>query len=136
MLSWTFNHILKFNFMPQVFVRYCDLKNPAFWFFFRFFVHNSRTRFLETCCFCKKYKKNIGTLCCCIFIDKTFAKTLKTYFPSRHTMSFQTTMLKRRRVSTGLGTFKPNKPSLSELIFKNWDLSFFLLYDVKLHGKK
>ena len=78
MLSWTFNHIQNFNFIPQVFVRYCGLKNPAFWFVLRFLVHNSRTRFLETCCFCKKYKRNIGTLRCCSLMHKTFAKTLKT----------------------------------------------------------
>ena len=35
-----------------------------------------------------------------------------------------------------LETFKPSKPSPSELIFKNWDLSLFLLYDVKLHRNK
>ena len=35
-----------------------------------------------------------------------------------------------------LETFKPSKPGPSELIFKNWDLSLFLLYDVKLHVKK
>ena len=35
-----------------------------------------------------------------------------------------------------LETFKPSKPSPSELIFKNWDLLLFLLYDVKLHRKK
>ena len=34
-----------------------------------------------------------------------------------------------------LGTFKPSKSSPSELIFKNWDPSLFLLHDVKLHGK-
>ena len=50
-----------------------------------------------------------------IKMDKIFTKTLK---------------------NLTLGTFKPSKPSPSELIFKNWDLSFFLLYDLKLHGKK
>ena len=50
-----------------------------------------------------------------IKMDKIFTKTLK---------------------NLTLGTFKPSKPSPSELIFKNWDPSLFLLYDVKLHGKK
>ena len=35
-----------------------------------------------------------------------------------------------------LGTFKLSKPSPSEFVFKNWDVSFFLLYDVKLHQEK
>ena len=36
-----------------------------------------------------------------------------------------------------LGTyFKSSKPSLSERIFKNWGLSLFLLYDVKINWKK
>ena len=48
-------------------------------------------------------------------MDKIFTKTLK---------------------NLTLGTFKPSKPSPSELIFKNWDLSLFLLNDVKLHWKK
>ena len=48
-------------------------------------------------------------------MDKIFAKTLK---------------------NLTLGTFKPSKPSPSELIFKNWDLSLFLLNDVRLHWIK
>ena len=48
-------------------------------------------------------------------MDRIFAKTLK---------------------NLTLGTFKPSKPSPSERIFKNWDPLLFLLYDVKLHGKK
>ena len=48
-------------------------------------------------------------------MDQIFAKTLK---------------------NLTLGTFKPSRPSPSELIFKNWDPSLFLIYDVKLHGKK
>ena len=47
-------------------------------------------------------------------MDKIFAKTLK---------------------NLTLGTFKPSKPSPSELIFKNWDPSLFLLYDVKIQEK-
>ena len=49
-------------------------------------------------------------------MDKIFAQTLKTLY--------------------NLRTFKPSKPSLSDLIFKKWDPSLFLLYDVKLHGRK
>ena len=49
-------------------------------------------------------------------MDKIFAKTLKNLY--------------------NLRTFKPSKPSPSELIFKNWNPSLILLYDVKLHGKK
>ena len=48
-------------------------------------------------------------------MDKIFAQTLK---------------------NLTLGTFKSSKPGPSERIFKNWDLSLFLLYDVKLHWKK
>ena len=48
-------------------------------------------------------------------MDKIFAKTIKNLI---------------------LGTFKPSKPSPSELIFKYWDLSLFLLYDVKILEKK
>ena len=49
-------------------------------------------------------------------MDKIFAKTLKTLY--------------------NLRTFKPSKPSPSELIFKNWDPLLILLYDVKLHGER
>ena len=49
-------------------------------------------------------------------MDKIFAKTLKTLY--------------------NLRTFKPSKPSPSELIFKNWDPPLILLYDVKLHGER
>ena len=48
-------------------------------------------------------------------MDKIFAKTPK---------------------KLAVGTVKPSKPSPSELIFKNWDPSIFLLYDVKLYEKK
>ena len=46
-------------------------------------------------------------------MDKIFAKTAKTLL---------------------YGLVSP--PSPSKLICKNWDPSLFLLYDVKLHGKK
>ena len=49
-------------------------------------------------------------------MDKIFAKTLKNLY--------------------NLRTFKHSKPSPSELIFKNWDPSLILLYDMKLRGKK
>ena len=56
-LSRTSNHIQKFNFIPQFF---CEI----FWFkesyILRFLGHNSRTRFLQTCCFGKKYKKTLA----------------------------------------------------------------------------
>ena len=89
-------------------MRYCGLKNPAFWFVLRFLVHNSRARFLETCCFCKKYKKTLA-LCAVVFL--------------------WITLLPKISILT-LGTFKLSKPSPSEF------MSFFLLYDVKLHGEK
>ena len=50
----------------KFFLRYCGLKNPVFLFVLSFLDYNSRTRFLQTCCFCikcKKKTKNIGTLC-------------------------------------------------------------------------
>ena len=42
----------------KFFVRYCSLKNPAIWFFFRFLDHNSRTRFFANLLF---LQKAIGT---------------------------------------------------------------------------
>ena len=48
-------------------------------------------------------------------MDTIFAKSLKTLL---------------------FGLFKLCKSSPSNLIFQNWDPSLFLLYDVKLYGKK
>ena len=48
-------------------------------------------------------------------MDTIFAKSLKTLL---------------------FGLFKPCKSNPSNLIFQNWDPSLFLLYDVKLYGKK
>ena len=45
----------------KFFVRYCSLKNPAIWFFFRFLDHNSRTRFFANLLFLQKAQKAIGT---------------------------------------------------------------------------
>ena len=114
MLSWTTSHIQKFNFIPHVFCEIMWFKESCILIVLRFLVHNSRTRFLEICCFCKKYKKTLA-LCAVVFLW---------------------IRLCRNPQNLTLGTFKPSKPSPSELIFKNWDQSFFLIYDVKLHGKK
>ena len=48
-------------------------------------------------------------------MDNNFAKTIKTLIQE---------------------LFKLSKPSLSEPFSKNWDPSYFLLYDVKRHQKK
>ena len=98
----------------KFFVRYCGLKNPAFWFVLRFLVHNSRARFLETCCFCKKYEKTLA-LSAVVFLWIRLLPKIS---------------------NLTLWIFKLCKPSPSEFISKNWDVSFFLLYDVKIHGKK
>ena len=84
----------------KFFVRYCGLKNPAFWFVSRFFNHNSRTRFLQTFCFSKRYKKNFNTSCWSkkAYLNwQGFCQNPKNLF---------------------LGTFKSSKPSPSELIYK------------------
>ena len=60
MLSWTSNHIQKFNFIPQVFCEILWFKESCI---LRFLDQNSRTGFLQTCYFRKKYKKNIDTSC-------------------------------------------------------------------------
>ena len=114
MLYWTINHIQKFNFIPLVFCEIMWFKESCILIVFRFLVHNARTRFLEICCFCEKYKKTLA-LCAVVFLWIRLCQN-----PQNLT----------------LGTCKPSKLSPSELIFKNWDLSFFLLYDVKLHSKK
>ena len=41
----------------KFFLRYCGLKNPVFLFVLSFLDYNSRTRFLQTCCFSIKCKK-------------------------------------------------------------------------------
>ena len=115
MLSWTSNHIQKFNFIPQVFCEILWFKESCI---LRFLDRNSRTRFLQTCCFGKKYKKNIGTSC---WSKKAYLNG-QDFCPNPKNLV--------------LGTFKPSKPSPSKLICKNWDPSLFSLYDVKLHGKK
>ena len=51
---WTSNRIQKFNFIPQVFCEILWFKESCI---LRFLDHNSGTRFLQTCCFGKKYKK-------------------------------------------------------------------------------
>ena len=91
MKNWT--SYLKF------FVRYCSLKNPAFWFVFRFLDHNSRTRFLQTCCFCKKSKKHCK----------------KSYLNGQENLT--------------LGLFKPSKPSRSEVFFHKLgsNFSYFMI---------
>ena len=87
MLLWTSHHIQKFNFIPQVFCETLQFKESCI---LRFLDHNSRTRFLQTCCFGKKYKKkNIGTSCwnkkACLngwdFFPKNFI--LRTFKPSK-----------------------------------------------------
>ena len=108
MLSWTTSHIQKFNFIPHVFCEIMWFKESCILIVLRFLVHNSRTRFLEICCFCKKYKKTLA-LCAVVFL--------------------WITLLPKISILT-LGTFKLSKPSPSEF------MSFFLLYDVKLHGEK
>ena len=60
--SRTSNHIQKFNFIPQCFCEILWFKE-SWGIILRFLDHNSRTRFLQTCSFGKKYKKNIGTSC-------------------------------------------------------------------------
>ena len=55
--SWTSNHIQKFNFTSQVFCEILWFKESCI---LRFLDHNSRTRFLQTCCFDKKYKKTLA----------------------------------------------------------------------------
>ena len=114
MVPWTFNHTQKFNFIPQVFCEIMWFKESCILIVLRFLVHNSRTRFLEICCFCKKYKKH-WHFALLYFYGWDFCQN-----PQNLT----------------LGTFNPSKPCPSQLIFKNWDLPFFLLFDVKLHAKK
>ena len=63
---------------------YSKLKNPAFWLALRFLDHNSRTRFFPTMLFLEKVKKPLTLLCwgkknIYIWVDKIFAKTLKTF---------------------------------------------------------
>ena len=56
-LFQTSNHIQKFNFIPYFFCEILWFKESCI---LRFLDHNSRTRFLQTCCFGKKYKKTLA----------------------------------------------------------------------------
>ena len=56
-LFQTSNHIQKFNFIPHFFCEILWFKESCI---LRFLDHNSRTRFLQTCCFGKKYKKTLA----------------------------------------------------------------------------
>ena len=111
MLSWTFNHIQKFNFIPQVFGEILRFKESCILICFEV---DFKSKIFGKMLFLQNVQKNIGTLYCCIFMDKTCQKSQ----------------------NLTLGTFKISKPSPSEFIFKNWNVSFFLLYDVKLHREK
>ena len=117
MLSWASNHIQKFNFIAQVFCEILRFKESCI---LRFLdnTSSSRTRFLQTCCFGRKYKKNIGTSC---WSKKAYLNG-RDFCPNPKNLT--------------LGTFKSSKPSPFKLICKNWNPWLFLLYDVKLHGKK
>ena len=44
---------------PNLFVRYCSLKDPAFWIVLRFMDHNSRTRFSLNMSFLQKVKRSL-----------------------------------------------------------------------------
>ena len=72
--------IINFN----LFVRYSSLKNPAFWLALRFLDHSSRTRFLPNMLLLQKVKRPLVFPCLSkkayIWVDKIFAKTLKTSF--------------------------------------------------------
>ena len=99
----------------NLFLRYSNLKNPAFWLSLKFLDHNSRNRLFPSMLSFQKVKnhwhfhdeaKNIN-----IWLDKIFAKTLKTSF---------------------LWLFEPTE---SMNFFSKTGPVTFLLYDVLLHGK-
>ena len=115
MLFWTSNHIQKFNLIPQLFCELLCFKESCI---LRFFDHNSRTRFLQTCCFGKKLKKNIGTSCWnkkAYLIGYDFCQNPKSLI---------------------LGTFKPSEPSPLNLFAKIGirHLSYFMMWNFM--GKK
>ena len=44
-------------------MRYCSLKNPAFWLVLRFFYHNSKTRFLPNISLLQKVERSFALSC-------------------------------------------------------------------------
>ena len=110
MLSWTSNHVQKFNFIPQVFCEILWFKESCI---LRFLDHNSRTRPLQTCCFRKKYKKNIGTSCW----------NRKAYITGYDVCQNTKNLI--------LGTFKPSKPNPLNLFAKIGirHFSYFMMWN-------
>ena len=45
------------------FMRFCSLKNPAFWFALTFLDHNSRTKFFPNTLFLQKVKRSLTLSC-------------------------------------------------------------------------
>ena len=110
MLSWTSNHVQKLNFIPQVFCEILWFKESCI---LRFLDHNSRTRLLQTCCFGKKHKNNIGTLS---WSKKAYLNGLDFCQNPRNLI---------------LGTFKPSKPSPLNLFAKIGirHFSYFMMWN-------
>ena len=60
LLSWTSSHIQNSASKLNLFGRYSNLKNLAFWLALRFSDHNSRTRFFPNMLFLQKVKKPLA----------------------------------------------------------------------------
>ena len=86
--------------------------------FWGFWTITQEPDFGKHAAFAKSTKKIIGTL----------------YWSKKARLNGQDFCQNPKNVNWGI--FKPSKPSPFELIFKNWDPSLFLPYDVKLHEKK
>ena len=117
MLFWSSNHIKNFTVIPQVFCEILWFKESCI---LRFLDHNLITRFLQTCCFAKKYKKNIGTSCW----------NKKAYLNGYDFCQNPKNLI--------VGTFKPSKPSPLNLFAKIEirHFSYFMMWNFMEKKKK
>ena len=117
MFSRTSNHIQKFNFIPHLF---CEILRSKESCILRFLDQNSRTRFLQACCFGKKYKKIIGTSYC----------SKKAYLNGLDFCQNPKNLI--------LGTFKPCTPSPLNLFAKIGirHFSYFMMWNLMERKKK